>query len=195
MRDGKGGDYFKANAIREKCTVGKCSGRAPFILTLCACGVGDATSVSMTEEELCSRRQRKRGGVASVDTAHSKRAGVFSRLVQSVLRRMRQESLPSFPPPLPSFVYSRLTPPRRSLAWACERASVHPRDCQRSLPLSPHATRRWGRRARAAAVEATVGRRRRRRSGGGGVAGRLVFQTRGMMMMHRLLPTDGRTDG
>ena len=31
---GEGRDYFKTNAIREKCTVGKSSWRAPFILTL-----------------------------------------------------------------------------------------------------------------------------------------------------------------
>ena len=65
MREGR--DYFKTNAIREKCTVGKSSWRAPFILTLRAeerRGRRVATSVSMTEEELCSRRQRKgrRGG-------------------------------------------------------------------------------------------------------------------------------------
>ena len=163
MRDGEGGDYFKANAIREKCTVGKCSGRAQFILTLCACGVGDATSVSMTEEELCSsvRGGKERGAATrpSVGAAHSKGAGVFSRLVQSVLRRMRQESLPSFPPPPPSSFFRLFTThPASPHACLGERASVHPRDCQRSLPLSPHATRRWGRRA--AAVAATVGRRR-----------------------------------
>ena len=100
---GEGRDYFKTNAIREKCTVGKSSLRAPFILTLRAeewsgaKGRRVATSVSMTEEELCSRRQRKgrRGGgrprgrtgaarrrrpSPSAPMTDSKRVGVFSRL-------------------------------------------------------------------------------------------------------------------
>ena len=190
MRDGEGGDYFKANAIREKCTVGKCSGRAPFILTLCACGVGDATSVSMTEEELCSsvRGGKERGAATrpSVGAAHSKGAGVFSRLVQSVLRRMRQESLPSFPPP-PPFLLSSIHDSPRLAARLPGRASE--RAPTRLSALSPSLSPR----------DATLGTP----GGGGGGDGRAAAEWQavwfsrlgGMMMMHRLLPTDGRTDG
>ena len=158
---GEGRDYFKTNAIREKCTVGKSSLRAPFILTLRAeewSGVEGrrvATSVSMTEEELCSRRQRKgrrgggrrprgRTGAArrrrsrpSAPMTDSKRVCVFSRL-GSASRGGGKKAFHHFP------LFRLFTPLPRARAPS-ERAPTRLSALARSL-----ATRRW-RRARARA--------------------------------------------
>ena len=106
----------------------------------------------------------------------SKRVCVFSRL-GSAPRGGGKKAFHHFPlcslPP--SIVYSLL---RLALARTHETVSA------RSLSRDTAVEKGAGEEASAAAVV-------------GGVAGRLVFQTRGMtmMMMHRLLLTDGRTDG
>ena len=186
MRDGKGGDYFKANAIREKCTVGKSSGRAPLIyvdFVLVRRGRGDECFddgrriVFETAKKERGRRRRRT----------AKESVLFRRLVSP---RAGKKAFHHFPLPLSSIHDSlrhdarRHRPRPRPLALLCasERACPHETVSARSLAERASSAR-----------EAGGGRRCPVR---GGVAGRLVFQTRGMMTtMHRLLPTDGRTKG
>ena len=131
---------------------------------------------------------KKGGGAATgASMTDSKRVGVFSRLglVHTGSGRGKK-AFHHFPPP--SFVHSLLRHAARLLGRASERAPTRlsARSVSLTLSLSVSlslslATRRWG---RAAAV---VGRRRSGRPFG--------FPDSGMMMMHRLLPTDdGRTD-
>ena len=189
MRDetremGKGEDYFKANAIREKCTVGKSSGRAPLIyvdFVLVRRGRGDECFddgrriVFETAKKERGRRRRRT----------AKESVLFRRLVSP---RAGKKAFHHFPLPLSSIHDSlrhdarrhRPRPLARSLVR--ERASVPPRDCQR--PLSRRASeRREGGRGRAA----VPGSRRSGRP--------LGFPDSGDDDYDAPLASDGRTDG